>query len=109
MSWRHWTSRSIRRIASYGIVFAYRWLADLRRPVYRCRLCGRSVFADHGLGLHNLRSHEDACPRQQSVRYRRLIERSCRKRHGSDVGSTVPPAVGQLGFPFDGVESEVLA
>lgn len=84
------------------------------RSFRRCKHCLRKIFADHGLGEHNLILHEESCLDQQrrererasrraSKEYRKRVARSVRAR-----GEGVVPSVGQLGFPFDGVPEEVI-
>lgn len=87
------------------------------RQLHSCRHCGfgykgRGIYADHGLGQYNLEQHEGVCLKKQAARVeqaaraRARASRAYRRRIEKTGG--VAPAVGQFGFPFDGVPEEVI-
>jgi hypothetical protein len=78
------------------------------RRTRACQHCGCDIYADHGLSGYNLDRHEFVCLDQQAARAK--IERKRRGRARRRMilkGHGVPPLIGQLGFPFPGVEAEV--
>lgn len=83
----------------------------MQETCYQCRHCGRKIVA-HNLGEWNLVRHETACvssnQKKRSKRYQKELRRAATQARRTGIGSTIVPGAGQLGFPFEGVEEEIV-